>query len=117
MENSPKGSQGHHILSVEDKRLLDNLLDLLSGPAMGEFQRANRGRTLGLEEPHYCHAISVSLDVAWLRRAVLGILEGSGMGGGWDLEYRNSVALTAYPVPFTQVRLFELRGPKAFGHH
>lgn len=62
-------------------------------------------------------AISVSLDVAWLRRAVLGILEGSGMGGGWDLEYRNSVALTAYPVPFTQVRLFELRGPKAFGHH
>lgn len=34
-------------------------------------------------------AMSVYLDVAWLRRGVLGVLEGSGMGGGWDLEYRN----------------------------
>ena len=62
-------------------------------------------------------AMSASLDVAWLRRGVLGGLGGRGMEGGWDPEYRNSAALTAHLAPFTQMRPFELRGPNAFGLH
>lgn len=81
MENSPKGSQGHHLLSVEDKRLLDNLLDLLSGPAMGEFQRANRGRTLGLEEPHYCHGHLCFSRCCLAQESCFGHLGGQWYGG------------------------------------
>ena len=99
------------------KRLLDDLLDLLSALAVGDFHRANRGRALGLEEPHYCHG-QISFPRCCLAQGrCFGGLGGSGMGGGWDLEYRSSVALTACLAPFTQVRPFELRGSTAFGLH
>lgn len=79
----PKGLPRGTILHLQRiKRLLDNLLDLLSVPAMGEFHHANRGRTLGLEEPHYCHGrlCFPRCCLAWER--CFGSLGGSGMGGG-----------------------------------
>lgn len=39
------------------------------------------------------------------------------MGGGWDVEYRNSAAVTAHLGLFAQVRPFELKGPNAFSLH
>lgn len=103
MQNNSKGLLGGTILQLQRmKRLLDNLLDLLSAPAMGEYHCADRGRTLGLEEHHYCHShlCLPRCCLAWDR--CFGGL--GGMGGGWDLEYKNCAALTAHLAPFTQVR-------------
>lgn len=55
MESSPKDSLGPHSASAEDKEVSDNPLRLFSAPAMGESHHVNRGKTLALEEPHYCH--------------------------------------------------------------
>lgn len=43
MENNPKGLLGGTILYLQRmKRLLDNLLDLLSAPAIGEYHSSDK---------------------------------------------------------------------------
>lgn len=55
-QRSPTGLPKGTILHLHRiKRILDNLLDLSSAPARGEFHCANREKMLGLEESCYFH--------------------------------------------------------------
>lgn len=83
----PKGLlRGTSLHLQRAKRLLDNVLDLLSALAMGELHRAKREGTLGLEEPHYCHGHLCFPRYCLAQERCFGVSEVWREDGVWSAE-------------------------------